>query len=62
MNPKQFENQLLPLLLKGAGLVLVGILALLGLIGLVLSVIPGILFLFSRHCYRQRFPVASTRC
>ncbi len=46
MNPKQSENQLLPLLLKGAGLVLVGILTLLGLIGLVLPVIPGILFLF----------------
>ena len=46
MNPKQSKNQLLPLLLKGAGLVLVGILALLGLIGLVLPVIPGILFLF----------------
>ncbi len=46
MNPKQSENDLLPLLLKGAGLVLVGILALLGLIGLVLPVIPGIMFLF----------------
>jgi uncharacterized membrane protein YbaN (DUF454 family) len=40
------ENGLLPLLMKGVGLLVVGLLTLLGLAGLILPIIPGILFLF----------------
>jgi len=46
MSEKNSENGVMPLLFKGAGLLLVGVLALLGLVGLILPIIPGILFLF----------------
>tara|TARA_B110000238_G_scaffold65703_1_gene72154 strand:+ start:136 stop:591 length:456 start_codon:yes stop_codon:yes gene_type:complete len=46
MSEKNSENGLLPMLYKGACLVLVGLLTLLGIAGLILPIIPGILFLF----------------
>lgn len=46
MSMKDSENGLMPLLFKGACLVLVGLLTLVGLVGLILPIIPGILFLF----------------
>jgi len=46
MSEKNSENGLMPLLFKGACLVLVGLLTLVGLAGLILPIIPGILFLF----------------
>ena len=46
MSEKNSENGLLPMLYKGACLVLVGLLTLLGILGLILPIIPGILFLF----------------
>ncbi len=46
MRKSNSELGLVPLLMKGFGLVAVGLLALLGLVGLILPIIPGILFLF----------------
>ena len=46
MSMKNSENGLMPILFKGACLVLVGLLTLIGLVGLILPIIPGILFLF----------------
>lgn len=46
MNEKKSENGLMTMLFKGACLVLVGLLTLVGLAGLILPIIPGILFLF----------------
>jgi uncharacterized membrane protein YbaN (DUF454 family) len=46
MSEKNSENGLLPMLYKGVCLVLVGLLTLLGIAGLILPIIPGILFLF----------------
>ncbi|PCI73447.1 MAG: hypothetical protein COB20_16235 [SAR86 cluster bacterium] len=46
MKEKHSENGLMPMLFKGACLVLVGLLTLVGLVGLILPIIPGILFLF----------------
>ena len=46
MSKQNSENGLMPMLFKGAGLVLVGLLTLVGLVGLILPIIPGILFLF----------------
>ncbi len=43
---KDSENGLMPLLFKGACLILVALLTLIGLAGLILPIIPGILFLF----------------
>ena len=45
MNEKKSVNGLIPLLFKGACLLLVGLLTLVGLVGLILPIIPGILFL-----------------
>ncbi|GJM13482.1 MAG: hypothetical protein DHS20C12_18850 [Pseudohongiella sp.] len=46
MNTNKSEFELMPMLFKGIGLVLVGLLTLIGLAGLILPIIPGILFLF----------------
>lgn len=46
MSEKISENGLMPILFKGACMVLVGLLTLIGLVGLILPIIPGILFLF----------------
>jgi uncharacterized membrane protein YbaN (DUF454 family) len=46
MKEKNSENDLMPMLFKGACLILVGLLTLVGLVGLILPIIPGILFLF----------------
>ncbi len=46
MNSQKTERHALPLVFKALCLVLVGFLFLLGLVGLVLPIIPGILFLF----------------
>ena len=46
MSEQNSENGLVPMLFKGACLVLVGLLTLIGLAGLILPIIPGILFLF----------------
>lgn len=46
MSEMKSENGLMPMLFKGACLVLVGLLTLIGLAGLILPIIPGILFLF----------------
>lgn len=46
MNSDKSKHQAMPFLLKGLCLVLVGIFVLLGIVGLVLPIIPGILFLF----------------
>lgn len=46
MRSDNSESGLMPMLFKAAGLVAVGLLALLGLVGLILPIIPGILFLF----------------
>ena len=46
MKGKNSTNGLMPMLFKGACIVLVGLLTLVGLAGLVLPIIPGILFLF----------------
>ncbi len=46
MNKKNSENGLMPMLFKGACLLLVGLLTLIGLVGLILPIIPGVLFLF----------------
>lgn len=46
MSEKKSENGLMTILFKGACLVLVGLLTLVGLAGLILPIIPGILFLF----------------
>jgi uncharacterized membrane protein YbaN (DUF454 family) len=46
MKENNSENGLMPMLYKGACLVLVGLLTLLGIVGLILPIIPGILFLF----------------
>lgn len=46
MKEKNSENALMPMLYKGVCLVLVGLLTLIGLAGLILPIIPGILFLF----------------
>ncbi|MFT7472508.1 MAG: uncharacterized membrane protein YbaN (DUF454 family) [Kiritimatiellia bacterium] len=46
MNEENSEIGLMPVLIKGACLVLVGLLTLIGLVGLILPIIPGILFLF----------------
>ena len=46
MKEKNSENGLMPMLYKGACLVLVGLLILLGIVGLILPIIPGVLFLF----------------
>tara|TARA_B110000858_G_scaffold77483_1_gene89792 strand:- start:31140 stop:31493 length:354 start_codon:yes stop_codon:yes gene_type:complete len=46
MSEKNSENGLMSMLFKGVCLVLVGLLTLVGLAGLILPIIPGILFLF----------------
>lgn len=46
MSTQKTESQLMSLVFKGMCLILVGILAVIGVIGLVLPIIPGILFLF----------------
>jgi len=46
MKEKKSKNDLMPMLFKGACLILVGLLSLVGLVGLILPIIPGILFLF----------------
>lgn len=46
MSEMNSENGLIPILFKGACLVLVALLTLIGLVGLILPIIPGILFLF----------------
>ena len=46
MSEQNSENGLVPMLFKGACLILVGLLTLIGLAGLILPIIPGILFLF----------------
>lgn len=46
MNKKKSVNGLMTMLFKGACLVMVGLLTLVGLAGLILPIIPGILFLF----------------
>tara|TARA_B110000444_G_scaffold239607_1_gene254169 strand:+ start:275 stop:673 length:399 start_codon:yes stop_codon:yes gene_type:complete len=46
MSEKNSENGLIPILFKGVCLILVGLLTLIGLAGLILPIIPGILFLF----------------
>ncbi len=46
MNSGKSKHKPMPILFKGLCLVLVGFFVLLGLVGLVLPIIPGILFLF----------------
>lgn len=46
MSKMNSENSLMPMLFKGVCLILVGLLTLIGLAGLILPIIPGILFLF----------------
>lgn len=46
MSEKNSDGGLLPMLFKGVGLLLVGLLTLVGLAGLILPVIPGLVFLF----------------
>jgi uncharacterized membrane protein YbaN (DUF454 family) len=46
MSETNSENSFMSMLFKGACLVLVGLLTLVGIVGLVLPIIPGILFLF----------------
>ncbi len=46
MNKRKTERQAMPLVFKALGLLLAGLFLLLGLLGLVLPIIPGILFLF----------------
>lgn len=46
VSTQKTESQLMSLVFKGMCLILVGILAVIGVIGLVLPIIPGILFLF----------------
>jgi uncharacterized membrane protein YbaN (DUF454 family) len=46
MSKKNSENGLMPMMYNGACLVLVGLLTLLGIVGLILPIIPGLLFLF----------------
>jgi len=46
MCENNLENGFVPMLFKGACLVLVSLLTLIGLAGLILPIIPGILFLF----------------
>lgn len=46
MSSRESKHKPMPLMLKGLCLVLVGFFVLLGVIGLVLPIIPGILFLF----------------
>ena len=46
MNSGKSKHQSMPIVFKGLCLILVGFFVLLGLVGLILPIIPGILFLF----------------